>query len=490
MKGFKFDFNNMMAFNVGPRHGVTPAELLGLKKAAAKAHAHLAFLKKDRASRVPNSVEWLTLPYQDKKAYADVEKLGREVAATYESVISLGIGGSYLGLKAAQQALAEPYYNEFASGRGRRARIYFEGNNLDPAPLATLLENLDPRKTFVVVISKSGETTETKAAFDVVEAWLKKGAGPHHGRQIFAITDPSSGTLRRRVDEEQKRDPLSFRNAPLLPGVGGRYSELNMGLLHLAMIGAPAGEALAGARAMAAACSRADLMKNPAYLYAALHYLAYRRKGKPIAILMPFTELLTATAEWYCQLLAESLGKKFERRIHVQPSGAEAWEANVSRRVNVGRTPVATHGTTDLHSIQQNNVEGENDKTVTMIRIKNFARDLKVPAAGGFLAGRSLSELLGLAQEATAWALVRDQRPNSTITLDRLTPAAWGGLLFFFEMATAFEGELLNVHAFDQPGVESYKKYMLYKLKKPGISQEVGEEIRKNPLKASPRFIL
>jgi len=490
VKGFRFDFNNMMAFNVGARHGVTPRDLASLKKAAARAHRHLMFLKKDRPSRIANSVEWLTLPFQDRKAYAVVEKTGRMIAARYENVISLGIGGSYLGLKAAQQALADPYYNEFTARRGKRPRIYFEGNNLDPAPLAVLLKNLDPKKTFVVVISKSGETAETKAAFDVVSAWLKKGVGPRYGRQIFAITDPSSGSLRRRVRQEQKKDPLSFRNAPLLPGVGGRFSEFNMGLLHLALIGVPIKEVLAGARAMAKACSSGVLTKNPAYLYAALQYLVYKKKGKPIAILMPFSELLTATAEWYCQLLAESTGKKFQRRVRVRPGGAEIWQADKARRVNTGRTPIASRGTTDLHSLQQNNVEGENDKTVTMVRIKSVGRDVKVPAAGGFLAGRPLSKLLGLAQEATAWALVRARRPNCTITLERLTPFTWGGLLFFFEMATAFEGELLNIHAFDQPGVESYKKYMYVKLRKPGVPAAVAREIRAHRLKTQARFVL
>ncbi len=491
MKGFRFDFNNMMAFNIGARHGVTPADLRSLRKAAGRAHRHLMFLKKDRASRLQNSVEWLTLPFQGRKAYAVLEKTGRAIAATYENVISLGIGGSYLGLKAAQQALAEPYYNEFAARRAaKRPRIYFEGNNLDPAPLAVLLKNLRPKKTFVVVISKSGETAETKAAFDVVSAWLKRGVGPRYGRQVFAITDPSSGALRRRVREEQERDPLSFRSAPLLAGVGGRYSEFNMGLLHLALIGVPVSEVLAGARAMAAACSSGDLMKNPAYLYAALQYLAYKKKGKPIGILMPFTELLTATAEWYCQLLAESTGKKFARRIRIRPGGVEVWGADRARVVHAGRTPVAARGTTDLHSLQQNNVEGENDKTVTMVRIRKSAQDLKVPVSGDFLAGRTLSGLLGLAQEATAWALVKARRPNCTITLDRLTPRAWGGLLFFFEMATAFEAELLNVHGFDQPGVESYKKYMYVKLRKPGVPPAVAREIRGYPVKSEARFVL
>jgi glucose-6-phosphate isomerase len=490
MQDIRFDFNNMLSANIGAEHGVTEAELKKLEPAIKKAHAHFRSVSESPANRVNLSLEWLVLPFQDKKAVASIQALGEEISRQYESVISLGIGGSYLGLKAAQEALAPPYYNEFASRRGNRARIYFEGNNLDPTPLAVLLENLDPKKTFVVVISKSGETTETKAAFDIVEDWLKKGVGEHYGRQIVAITDPKSGSLRQRVKEAQAKDPLSFRNFSLTPGVGGRYSEFNMGLLHLAMIGVDIQQVLDGARDMAKRCSVENYCQNPAYLYAALHYLAYRRKGKTIAIFMPFTELLTSTANWYCQLLAESTGKKFTRQIKVSKDGAESWAADPRGVVHAGRTPVPTRGTTDLHSIQQNNVEGENDKVATMIRVDSFRKDLKVPASGGILAGKSLGTLLGLAQEATEWALVRNQRPNCTVSLTELTPWTWGGLLYFFEMATAFEGELLNVNAFDQPGVESYKNYMYYQLKKPGISGDVSREIEKHPVKRDPKYIL
>jgi glucose-6-phosphate isomerase len=272
--------------------------------------------------------------------------------------------------------------------------------------------------------------------------------------------------------------------------VGGRYSEFNMGLLHLAIIGVDIEKVFTGAQAMAQRCSTDSLFKNPAYLYAALHYLAYKKKGKLIAILMPFTELLTSTADWYCQLLAESLGKKYARKIKTLSGGSEAWEMNLRRVVNGGRTPIAARGTTDLHSIQQNNIEGENNKTVTMIRVERFEDDLLVPASKGILSQKPFSELLKLAQEATEWALVRNNRPNATITLPQVTPESWGGLLYFFEMATAFEGELLNVNAFDQPGVEGYKNYMYYKLQKPGIPQAVAKEIKEHPVKKFARFIL
>ncbi len=490
MQDIRFDFNNMLSSNVGIEHGVTASDLKKLEPAIKKAHRHFRAVSENPVNRLNLSLEWLVLPFQDKKTVASIQALGEEISRGYESVISLGIGGSYLGLKAAQEALASPYYNEFPSGRASRARIYFEGNNLDPTPLAVLLKNLDPKKTFVVVISKSGETTETKAAFDVVEDWLKRSVGEHYGRQIVAITDPKSGSLRQRVTQAQAKDPLSFRNFPLTPGVGGRYSEFNMGLLHLAMIGIDIQEVLDGARDMAKRCSVEDYRQNPAFFYAVLHYLAYRRKNKPIGILMPFTELLTSTADWYCQLLAESTGKKFTRRIDASRDGIETWTPDPKGVVHAGRTPVPTRGTTDLHSIQQNNVEGENDKVITMIRVDSFRGDIQVPASGGILAGKTFGALLGLAQEATEWALVRNERPNCTISLTEITPWTWGGLLYFFEMATAFEGELLNVNAFDQPGVESYKNYMYYQLKKPGIPPAVSREIQKHPVKRDPKYIL
>ena len=245
------------------------------------------------------------LPCQGKRVLGEINSLAREIKK-YENVIFLGIGGSYLGLKAAQDALLAPYYNEFAPLRKGGPKVYFEGNNLDPDTLNALLKNLSPKKTFVVVISKSGETTETKAAFIVVEAWLKKSVGSkHYGRQIVAITDPLFGSLRKKVNEVQAKDRRSFRSLPLLKGVGGRFSEFNMGLLHLAIIGVDVQEVLDGAAAMAKRCNAADLFKNPALMYAALHTILYKNKGKPIAVMMPFSETLKSTADWYCQLLGK-----------------------------------------------------------------------------------------------------------------------------------------------------------------------------------------
>lgn len=467
MEKLRFDFNNMFSQNIGAKHGVTRKDLAAIKPAARRAFERIhtiAFSDKDRISL---GLEWMRLPFQDRNAVASLQRIGDDIASKYDAVISLGIGGSYLGLKAAQDALQSPYYNDFEPIRLGRPRIYFEGNNLDPETLNALLNNLEPFKTFVMVISKSGETTETKAAFTVVERWLRKSVGMLYGRQIIAITDPSSGTLRRKVNEGQSKDALSFRSLPVMKGVGGRFSELNIGLLHLAIIGVRIQDVLNGAADMAKRCGDPRLDKNPALEYAALNTILYRKKRKSIAIMMPFSEMLKSTADWYVQLLAESLGKK-----------------------NLGRTPISSRGTNDLHSIQQNNIEGENNKAVTFIRVEKFKNDIKLFGTGDFLSGKEFSRLLSIAEEATEWALTKGSRPNCTIIMPKITPSLWGELIFFFEMATAYEAELLGVNAYDQPGVEGYKNYMYYKLRKPGISEDVRIEIRKKPLKKNEKYII
>ncbi|MDP2941800.1 MAG: glucose-6-phosphate isomerase, partial [Candidatus Omnitrophota bacterium] len=459
MKKISFDFNNLFSQAVGKAHGVGRGELNALLPAARMAGRHLETIISRPASRIALNLEWTQLPFQDAAAVEKIQRLGGEISRNFTNVIFLGIGGSYLGLKAAQDALAPAYYNEFSAARKGRPRIYFEGNNLDPDTLQALLQGLNSKKTFIVVISKSGETIETKAAFLVMEEWLKKAVGKKYGRQILVITDPESGSLRGRVKQEQAKDRLSFRSLPLLKGVGGRFSELNMGLLHLAIIGVKIHDVLDGARDMGQRCRQADLWHNPAYLYAALHSILYREKGKSIAILMPFSETLKSTADWYVQLLAESLGKKYARRIEID-NGQERWLQDKQRVAHLGRTPISSRGSNDLHSIQQNNIEGENNKVITFIRVERFRKEIKIPGKRDILSGKRFSELIKLAQEATEWALVQEARPNCTICLPEVSPYHWGGLLFFFEMATAIEGELLDINAFDQPGVEGYKNYM------------------------------
>lgn len=489
METIKFDFNNMFGSGIGS-HGVSRQDIDEILAEAKLCAEHLRKIIANPQARIKLGLEWAVLFRQDKEEIGRIQELGKEISGKYENVIFLGIGGSYLGLKAAQDALCPPYYNEFKSLRKKSPRIYLEGNNLDPDTLQALLNNLNPKKTFVIVISKSGETTEPKAAFALVEAWLKKRVGDKYGRQILAITDPRSGALRQKVEREQKKDALSFRALPILKGVGGRFSEFNMGLIHLAIVGVNIPELFSGVKEMFNRCSQEDILKNPAYMYALLHTILYRKKAKSLAILMPFSQTLKSTADWYVQLLAESLGKKYHRKIEVGNNGVESWPADEASLFSKGRTPISAAGTNDLHSIQQNNVEGEDNKVLTFIRVERFKTDLKIPGAGDLLSGKRFSSLMHLAQEATEWALASEGRPNCTIIMPEVSAYHWGGLLFFFEMATAFEGELLNINAYNQPGVEGYKNYMYYKLGKPGISQDIAGEIQNHPLVKNPKFIL
>jgi glucose-6-phosphate isomerase len=489
MRSIKFDFNNMFSFSIGG-HGVHQQDIDDMLPEARLCAAHLKKVIADPQARIKLGLEWADLYNQDKKEIAKIQELGLNIAKKYENVVFLGIGGSYLGLKAAQDALCPPYYNEFKPLRKKSPRIYLEGNNLDPDTLQVLLKNLDSKKTFVIVISKSGETTEPKAALALVEAWLKKGVGKKYGRHILAITDPHSGALRAKVEREQEKDPLSYRSLPILKGVGGRFSEFNMGLIHLAIVGVNIQEIFSGVKEMFNRCSQDDLLKNPAYMYALLHTILYRKKAKSLAILMPFSQTLKSTADWYVQLLAESLGKKYHRKVEVGTDGTETWLADEGSLFSKGRTPISAAGTNDLHSIQQNNVEGEDNKVLTFIRVEHFQTDLKIPGKGDLLSGKNFSSLMHLAQEATEWALVSEARPNCTIIMPEVSAYNWGALLFFFEMATAFEGELLNINAYDQPGVEGYKNYMYYKLGKSGISQDIATEIKNHPLIKDPKYIL
>jgi glucose-6-phosphate isomerase len=182
MKQIRFDFNNMFDSGVGKRDGVTMGDIKAMRGAVSRAAGHLDKVLASEASRINIGLEWTRLPLQNKKLISMIQAAGEAISGKYENVISLGIGGSYLGLKAAQDALASPYYNEFAAQRKGCAKVYFDGNNLDPDTLSALLKNLSPKKTFVIVISKSGETSETKAAFAVVEAWLRRGAGKRYGK--------------------------------------------------------------------------------------------------------------------------------------------------------------------------------------------------------------------------------------------------------------------------------------------------------------------
>lgn len=445
--GFRLDFSKVMADTIGDR-GLAEAAIERCP-ATIPALAAMARMWKDGEVRGHDEkVYFPRLAYQAETAPARLEAMeawGAQVRQRCSCLVSLGIGGSYLGNQVLMDALQGPLWNNFNDDR-HRPKIFFSGNNLDPASVRDLENIVDLEHTMFLVISKSGTTTETMAAFHhFYELYRQRGLDP--GPHFTAVTDPERGILLQIARAEQ----FPLFEVPV--GVGGRWSVLSdAGILLAAAGGAPVRDLLAGARAMDQACRTRNILENPAFLYALICHLLHRQQGVDEVVLMPYCDRLRSFALWYVQLLAESLGKEKNRQGEI---------------VHEGRTPIAALGTTDMHAQTQQHREGKRNKLVTTIAVADFgSAEVLLPAAGrwakelSFVAGKPFSTLLDAARRANEESLAADGRPSCCLTIPRLDAFTLGQLFLFFELATAFEGELLDVNAFDQPGVEYYKKIM------------------------------
>jgi glucose-6-phosphate isomerase len=371
--------------------------------------------------------------------------------------VILGIGGSALGPIALRTALRPSGWNMLdAKARGGFPRLHVL-DNVDPDTIAALLGRLNFARTLFIVTSKSGGTAETMSQFLIVHDRLMTAKLDLSDHLVF-ITDPKQGALR----------PLAQRlRVPALdipPNIGGRFSVLTpVGTLPAALIGIDHKALLAGAGAMAKRCQSDELTKNPAGIYAMLQWLADTQLRKSIAVFMPYSDPLRDFAAWFVQLWAESLGKK-------RKDGT-----------SVGSTPLAALGATDQHAQVQLFMEGPADKTVTFVRVGERGTDVRIPAGFadvkelGYLSGHSLGELIDIEQRATAGALARRGRPNMTIALDRVDAADVGELMMFLEIATAYAGQLYEIDAFNQPGVELGKQFAYALLGRPGADQAKKE---------------
>jgi glucose-6-phosphate isomerase len=313
---------------------------------------------------------------------------------------------------------------------------------VDPDEMAALIRRLDPRRTCVNVISKSGSTAETMAQFLVFREWFAK-AGVHVEDRLVVTTDAARGYLRPIVAE------LRLRSFPVPDAVGGRFSVLTpVGLFPLAMAGVDVGKLVDGARAAAQRCLGEPAATNPAALVAALHVLLYRERAKNVTVLMPYSRRLFDLADWFRQLWAESLGKR--RSLD-------------GRDVFFGQTPVRSLGATDQHSQSQLYVEGPNDKVITVVGIEAFDVEVRIPKDGGvpgleYLSGATVNRLIEAERVATLSAYVGAARPTIEIRFARIDERAVGEFLMVYEIATALAGDLLEVDPFDQPGVEAAKE--------------------------------
>jgi glucose-6-phosphate isomerase len=387
-------------------------------------------------------------------------------AGRYRDVVLLGIGGSALGPIALRNALCPPFWNQLShEDRQGKPRLHVL-DNVDPVTIGAVLDRVRLSEALFIVTSKSGGTAETMAQYLIVRERLAAAGCPAADHLVF-VTDPHKGALRPIAAAEA----ISALDIP--PNVGGRFSVLSpVGMLPAALLGLDIAAMLAGAGDMVRRCAAARLTDNPAGTFAVLQWLADRTTARPIHVMMPYADPLRDISAWFVQLWAESLGK-------------------VKGAAHVGPTPLAALGATDQHSQVQLFMEGPQDKTVTFVAVEEAPRNVTIPTLHAdvpdlaYLGGHTLWELLNVERQATAGALATRGRPSMTLTLERIDAWHLGALLMFFQIATAYAGELYGINAFDQPGVELGKRFTYGIMGRPGFD-EAAVEFRALP-KPSPR---
>jgi glucose-6-phosphate isomerase len=457
----ELDPTNLHADAIGSEHGLEPDELQALSGRIGEAHAEIERRRGD-------DIGFMELPY-DADLKAAVRQKADELREWCHNFVVLGVGGSALGNIAVHGALNHPFHNllpDDAPGRLGAPRL-FVLDNVDPALLDGFLDLIcdEIEYTAFNVITKSGSTAETMSQFLWARDLLRR-EGCEPGRQIIATTDPvPEKSLLRRIAEREGCFAL-----PIPANVGGRFSVLSaVGLLSAAVGGVDVDEMLAGAAAMDGACRAEGLAQNPAALYAAALYLFYG-KGKPITVLMPYSAALRRLADWYCQLWAESLGKR---------DGLDEED------VFVGPTPIGAVGVTDQHSVMQLYQDGAFDKVIALIEVGDPLPGRRVPICRGesepeldYLARSDFGTLFAAELAATRRALRDKHRPNLTLRIPAVSARALGELFMFFEYAVTYSGCLYGVNTFDQPGVELGKKYTYGLMGREGYEPPPGLERR------------
>ena len=427
-----FDSRNLLAPMVGNENGLTQAEIDGGRAAA------LAALQGFRKQWEAGSYGFPDLP-KNKKLIDEIEALAEKLDGSYDTVCVVGIGGSALGCWAVDCAMRGPHPVQV-----KKPRLVIL-DNVDPDFIQHALHSMTPKKTVVVVIAKSGSTAETMGGFLIVREWLMEGVGKKAAGRIVAVTSEGHGDLKVLATKE------GYATFHIPENVGGRFSVLSaVGLVPAALIGVNIKKLCRGAAEMTESSWSEDLGSNIALSAALHHWLILTLKKKTIQVAFPYSNFLWGTAFWFRQLWAESLGKAKNRKGKV---------------VHAGQTPIAALGTTDQHSQVQLYMEGPNDKVFSFWAVKKTKHETKIPKAklglAGFdyLGGKSMAKLLDCERRATEAALTTAGRPNCTFTIDRIDEEHLGAFFQMMEFETAFLGELLDINAFDQEGVELGKKF-------------------------------
>lgn len=395
---------------------------------------------------------WVKLPEETSDALvADIEATAAKMRELCDVVVAVGIGGSYLGAKAVIEALSDSFASLRGAGDERRTRVLFAGQNIGEDYLYELQDLLKDKKFGIIVISKSGTTTEPAIAFRLLKEQLEAQMGKEEAsKRIVAITDARKGALRQLATEE------GYKTFVIADNVGGRFSVLTpVGLLPIAVAGFDIRKLLEGARRMQAAIAEANDL-NPSLLYATTRNALYRA-GKKTEILVNYNPKLHFFGEWWKQLYGESEGKDHK-----------------------GIFPAAVDFTTDLHSMGQWIQEGERTIFETVVSVEAPAHKTVIPTDAAnldglnYLAGKRVDEVNKMAELGTRIAHVDGGVPNIRVTIPALEEEWLGELIYFFEKACGISGYLLDVNPFNQPGVEAYKRNMFALLEKPGYEAETA----------------
>lgn len=391
---------------------------------------------------------WLRLPSAyDREEFARIQEAAARIRKDTDVFVVIGIGGSYLGARAAIEFLESPNYN---LKRKNTPDIYFAGNGISSNALAELLELCEGRRVSINVISKSGTTTEPAIAFRLFRDYLERTVGAEAARRrIYCTTDRARGTLKELADRE------GYETFVVPDDVGGRYSVLTaVGLLPIAVAGCDIAALMDGAAEAQRALMDPSLETNDCYRYAAARNVLLR-KGRAVELMVSYEPCCALMAEWWKQLFGESEGKDGK-----------------------GLFPASAVFSTDLHSLGQFVQDGSNILFETVVLIDKPHKEIKIKEdpdnADGlnFLAGRTMDEINKKAFEGTVLAHSDGGTPSMVLHIPAANEAALGYLIYFFEKACAISGYLLGVNPFDQPGVESYKRNMFALLGKPGYEEQ------------------
>lgn len=454
----EFDYRNVRAEVIGEENGLNiDVEFNNYNDKIAKIINNLNS-SKDKPGQW---LQWMNLGYREETVWL-VKEYAAMIQGRFENILVLGIGGSALGGSAVCEALLKPYWNLLTpEQRNNLPRIFFL-DNIDPDQMNELLEMLDLSKTLVNVITKSGSTAETMSQFMIIKNKLEEELGDNYRRNIVATTDQNIGVLRQISNEE------GYKTFTVPDDVGGRFSVFSaVGLLPFALVGINIEELMQGVKDMDLALKNTDIWHNIAAQNALIHYLMDTQKGKNLTVMMPYSTRLKYISDWFVQLWAESLGKEIDAQ---------------GNKVNIGPTPIKALGATDQHSQIQLYNEGPNDKIINFIRVKEFDTTLEIPkifefTGVGYLGGKTINSLINAEADATKVTLVDYQRPNVTITLDRVNPYNIGQLLYMLEVQTAIAGALYNIDPFNQPGVEQAKNYTYALMGRAGY-EESAEDLK------------